>query len=157
MFVNLLILFTTVPVLELYILIKVGGEIGTLNTIGIIALTGVAGAAFAKSQGIRIISQIQASLSQGQMPGQELLHGAMILAGGIMLLTPGFLTDLFGFSLLFPPTRVFYAHIAMKYFKKKFQSGQWQYQQQAPYNPYSTMEDENTPLGGENADPDDEN
>ncbi|MCP5054154.1 MAG: membrane protein FxsA [bacterium] len=143
MFVNLLLLFTIVPVVELYILVKVGGEIGTLNTIGIVILTGIIGAAFAKSQGIQLIRRIQLSLSQGKMPGQELLHGAMVLAGGIMLITPGFLTDLVGFSLLIPLTRTFYAGLGMKYFKKKFQSGQWQYHNASSHESY--LDDEEPP------------
>lgn len=126
MFVNLVLLFTIVPVVELFVLIEVGGHIGTMNTIALIILTGIIGASFAKSQGAQIIYQIRGALNQGQIPGKELLQGAMILAGGILLLTPGFITDLVGFSLLFPLTRLFYTRVAMSYFKKKFKSGQWQ-------------------------------
>ena len=127
MFVKLLMLFTIVPVVELYILVKVGQEIGTMNTVALIIITGIAGASFAKSQGAQIISKIRSALNQGQMPGKELLQGAMILSGGILLLTPGFLTDLLGLSMLIPFTRKLYADMTLAYFKKKFQTGQWHY------------------------------
>jgi UPF0716 protein FxsA len=125
MFINLLLMFTIVPVLELFVLIEVGGHIGTMNTIALIILTGIIGASFAKSQGAQIIHEIRRALNRGQMPGKELLQGAMILAGGILLLTPGFITDLVGFSLLFPLTRLFYTRVALSYIKKKFKTGQW--------------------------------
>jgi len=127
MFVKLLMLFTIVPVVELYILVKVGQEIGTMNTVALVIITGIAGASFAKSQGAQIISKIRSAITQGQMPGSELLQGAMILAGGILLLTPGFLTDLLGLSMLIPFTRKLYADMTLAYFKKKFQTGQWHY------------------------------
>jgi len=125
MFINLVLMFTIVPVLELFVLIEVGGHIGTMNTIALIILTGIIGASFAKSQGAQIIYEIRSALNQGQMPGKELLQGAMILAGGILLLTPGFITDLVGFSLLFPVTRLFYTRVALSYIKKKFRTGKW--------------------------------
>ena len=141
MFVKLLMLFTIVPVVELYILVKVGQEIGTMNTVALVIITGIAGASFAKSQGAQIISKIHRSLSQGQMPGKELLQGAMILAGGILLLTPGFLTDLLGLSMLIPFTRKLYADMTLAYFKKKFQTGQWQYSTHSAYT--ETDDDDN--------------
>lgn len=126
MFINLVLLFTMVPVVELLVLIEVGGYIGTMNTIALIILTGIIGASFAKSQGAQMISEIRSALNQGQIPGKELLQGVMILVGGILLLTPGFITDLVGFSLLFPFTRFFYTRAALSYIKKKFKTGQWQ-------------------------------
>ena len=127
MFGKLLMLFIAVPLVELYILVKVGREIGTMNTVGLVIVTGIAGASFAKSQGAQIIYKVRSALSQGQIPGKELLQGAMVLVGGLMLLTPGFITDLLGLSLLIPFTRKFYADMTMAYFKKKFESGQWHY------------------------------
>ncbi|MCP4216555.1 MAG: membrane protein FxsA [bacterium] len=126
MFGNLLLLFIVVPIVEIYILVNAGQVLGTWNTIGIVILTGVAGASFAKSEGARVIYDIRNAMAAGQMPGRELMQGAMILAGGIMLLTPGFLTDIVGFSLLIPFTRKLYSKVALNYFKKKMKSGQWQ-------------------------------
>jgi len=122
MFGILLMLFVIVPIVEIYILVTVGQEIGTMNTIAIVVITGIAGASFAKSQGVQIIHKIRTTMNQGQMPGRELLEGAMVLAGGIMLLTPGFLTDLLGLSLLFPLTRKIYTNLALEYFRRKFTS-----------------------------------
>ncbi|MCP4149590.1 MAG: membrane protein FxsA [bacterium] len=134
MFMNLLLMFTIVPVLELYILVKAGQSIGTINTIGIVVVTGILGASLAKSQGAQAISKIRRALGEGQMPGDELLQGALILAGGIMLLTPGFVTDLAGFSLLIPLTRKFLGAKILDHFKKKIQKGQWQYTAQSNSN-----------------------
>lgn len=127
MFGKLLLLFTVVPVFELYLLVKVGEEIGTLNTVAIVVFTGILGASFAKSQGAQIFFNIRSALSQGQMPGRDMVQGVMILIGGVLLVTPGIVTDFVGFSLLIPYTRKLYADYAISFFKKKFQSGQWQY------------------------------
>jgi len=120
MLLKLFLLFTIIPIAEIYLLIKIGEKIGMLNTIIIVVLTGIIGASFAKSQGGMIIGKIKNDLSQGIMPGREILEGALILAGGIMLITPGIMTDIFGFSLIFPITRIFYRKLIYKYFKQKF-------------------------------------
>lgn len=108
MFIKLLALLTIGPLIELYVLLKVGGLIGTGPTIALIILTGVAGAYLARTQGFDLLRRIQTEMNQGRLPASELLDGAMILIGGVLLLTPGFCTDLLGFSLLTPFTR---AHI----------------------------------------------
>jgi UPF0716 protein FxsA len=143
MFVKLLMLFTIVPVVELYILVRVGQEIGTMNTVALVIITGIAGASFAKSQGAQIISKIRSALNQGQMPGNELLQGAMVLAGGILLLTPGFLTDLVGLSMLIPFTRKLYTDMTLAYFKKKFQTGQWHYSAHSAHTETYDVDDDN--------------
>ncbi|MEJ2199497.1 MAG: membrane protein FxsA [Desulfuromonadaceae bacterium] len=105
MFIRLLLFFTIIPVTELIVLLKVGALIGTLPTLLLIILTGIAGAYLARTQGLTLLYRIHAELNQGHLPTEELLDGAMILVGGILLLTPGFCTDLFGFTLLVPTTR----------------------------------------------------
>ncbi len=120
MLLRLLLLFTIIPIAELYLLSFVGEKIGWLNTIIIVVLTGIIGASFARAQGGMVLGKIKSDLSQGLMPGKDLLEGGLILAGGIMLITPGIMTDVFGFSLIFPVTRQLYAKILFKYFKKKF-------------------------------------
>jgi len=134
MFMRLLMLFILVPVVEIYILVKVGEHIGAGNTVALVILTGIVGAALAKSQGAQIIFKIRSALHQGQIPGRELLQGGMVLAGGIMLLTPGFLTDLFGLSLLLPLTRKFYTDMALNHFRRRFQSGHWFYTSHSPHD-----------------------
>lgn len=105
MFIKLLIIFVFVPVFELYILIEAGKTIGIGATIGLIMLTGIAGAWLARSQGIEILRKIQAETSRGQMPASTMIDGALVLVGGLLLLTPGFFTDALGFSFLIPLSR----------------------------------------------------
>jgi UPF0716 protein FxsA len=105
MFPRLLFLFIFLPMVELYLLIVLGSRIGAMPTIGLIVLTGVIGATLARQQGVSTLSKIQNELRQGRAPARELLEGALIVVGGIVLLTPGILTDLFGFSLLIAPIR----------------------------------------------------
>lgn len=105
MFIRLLIIFTLVPIVELYVLLEAGRQIGVVPTIGLIFLTGIAGAFLARTQGFQLINRIQNDLNAGRLPANEMIDGAMILAGGLLLLTPGFCTDLFGFCLLTPLTR----------------------------------------------------
>ena len=124
-FPRLLFLFITVPLLELFLLIRLGEVLGTLNTVLIVILTGILRASFARSQGAGILSHIRAATSQGRIPGQEMVQGLLILAGGLMLITPGFLTDLLGFALILPPTRRLAAGWLTAYFKKRMQAGQW--------------------------------
>ena len=105
MFIKPLIFFVFVPVMELYILIEAGRIMGLAPTIGLIIMTGVAGAWLARSQGVEILRRIQEETSRGQMPATTLIDGALILVGGLLLLTPGFFTDALGFSFLVPATR----------------------------------------------------
>ena len=114
MFARLLILFIAVPLVELALLIKLGNAIGLWPTIFIVIATGVLGAALARSQGTRVISAIRAEVAEGRPPTESLLNGLMVLVGGVVLLTPGLLTDLLGFSLLVPFTR--------NWFRKKLSS-----------------------------------
>jgi UPF0716 protein FxsA len=100
-----MIIFTLVPIVELYVLIEAGQQIGVAATISLIFLTGIAGAVLARTQGFQLINRIQNDLNAGRVPASEMIDGAMILAGGLLLLTPGFCTDLFGFILLTPLTR----------------------------------------------------
>ena len=123
MFQRLLVLFVIVPLIELVVLIKIGKIIGVGNTILIVVVTGVVGAAFARQQGAGILLNIRSSLARGEIPGAEMMQGVMILVGGIFLITPGFLTDLVGFLLLIPVTRMVAAHFLMSYFRKRFEQG----------------------------------
>ncbi|MFQ5646716.1 MAG: FxsA family protein [bacterium] len=105
MFFKIFLLFTLIPIIELSLLIKIGGIIGTANTIGLVILTALAGASLARQQGMAVLQQIQFELSQGRMPTDDLVNGAFVLVGGVLLLTPGILTDLTGILLLIPLTR----------------------------------------------------
>ncbi|MDX1675739.1 MAG: FxsA family protein [Longimicrobiales bacterium] len=105
MFFRLLALFILLPLVEIALLIEVGQAIGLAWTLAIVIATGFLGATLARRQGLRTWLAIQARLRQGQVPAGALVDGLLILIGGIVLLTPGLLTDLFGFALLVPATR----------------------------------------------------
>ncbi len=102
---RLLLLFTTVPLVELALLLWIGARIGVGPTIALILVTGVAGASLARHQGLATWRRFQAALAAGRLPGDELLEGLLILVAGALLLTPGVLTDAVGFLLLVPPAR----------------------------------------------------
>ncbi|MBL7131888.1 MAG: FxsA family protein [Candidatus Omnitrophica bacterium] len=101
----LILLFTVVPIVELALLIKIGQYIGVGYTLGIVVLTGIAGAYLAKLQGLITLRRIQGDINNGRMPADKLFDGVLILCSGILLLTPGLLTDLIGFMGLVPFTR----------------------------------------------------
>ena len=126
MFLKLFSVFLIIPFIEIYLLIKIGGMIGALNTVLIILITASLGAYLAKSQGFRVLREIQEATNRGYMPGNELLHGFFVLIGSFALLTPGFLSDIIGFSMLIPQIREIYVGIAKGIIRKKMKRGQWQ-------------------------------
>ena len=105
MFLRLFLLFTIVPIIEVWLLIKIGRVIGPLPTVASLLAISIAGAWLARSQGFRVIVAIRDELAVGRLPAAHILDGAFILTGGILLLTPGFFTDFIGLFFLFPPTR----------------------------------------------------
>ena len=119
MFLKLFLAFTLIPVIEIYLLIKLGSSLGALNTVILVIGTGITGAYLARLQGMQTMLRVRTSLQQGLMPTEDLIDALIIFAAGIVLLTPGFLTDLAGLLLLFPATR--------RYFKRflKFKFEQW--------------------------------
>jgi UPF0716 protein FxsA len=105
MFARLLLLFVFVPIIELSLFIYLGRYLGLPATLAIILLTGFLGAVLTKSQGGKALANFQAALSSGKMPASEIVDGLLILIAGAVLLTPGFLTDAIGFTLLIPGAR----------------------------------------------------
>jgi UPF0716 protein FxsA len=101
----LVLLFVLVPILEIYVIIQVGQEIGALWTVLILIADALIGARLLSWQGRRAWAAFQSTLAQGRMPHREVLDGALIILGGAFLLTPGFITDVVGLLLLIPPTR----------------------------------------------------
>lgn len=108
MFLILLAVFIIVPLLELWVIFEVGGRIGFFPTFLSLILISVAGAALARQQGYRALLRIQEEVGRGQMPGDSLIDGALVLAGALLLLTPGFVTDAVGLVVLFPLTRAIF-------------------------------------------------
>lgn len=123
MFFVLLFLFVGIPAAEIWLLIKVGGEIGVIPTIMIVLFTGVAGAWLAKMEGLSVIGKIRKASAEGRIPGTEMLNGVLVFMGGALLLTPGFITDCVGLLMIFPPTRVLIASVLRSYFEKKIRAG----------------------------------
>jgi len=105
MFFKLFLAFTLIPVAEIYLIIKLGGLLGAFNTVTIIILTGFAGATLARMQGLQTMLRVRQSLQQGIVPAEEMVDALLIFVAGIVLLTPGFITDAAGLLLLFPPSR----------------------------------------------------
>ncbi len=101
----LVILFVAIPILEIYVIIQVGQEIGALWTVLLLVAESILGAWLVKREGGRAWLALNEALQTGRMPGRELADGALILIGGTLLLTPGFVTDVFGFFLVFAFTR----------------------------------------------------
>jgi UPF0716 protein FxsA len=117
MFAQLLLLFIGVPLIEVLILIQLGSQFGFWPTILLVIGTGFLGAYFAKIYGLTIWSKIQEDLRAGRMPADKLVDGLLILIGGVVLLTPGLLTDILGFMLLIPYTRNFFKKFAKSKFR----------------------------------------
>jgi UPF0716 protein FxsA len=107
MFLRLLLLFTVVPLIELFLLIKIGGVIGVVPTIAIVIGTGVLGAGLARWQGLAVLRRINDDMTAGRLPTDALIDGLLILVAAAVLLTPGLLTDTLGFVLLVPASRAF--------------------------------------------------
>lgn len=99
------LLVLVIPFVEIYLLLTVGGLIGALPTIFLVVSTAVAGAWLLRQQGFATFQKLQANLRQGVIPAYEMIEGPIILVGGALLLTPGFITDILGFACLIPPLR----------------------------------------------------
>lgn len=108
--------FIVLPILEMYVLIKVGGNLGALNTVLLVLLTALIGVALLRVQGFRTLMNAKNKLGMAQLPAEEMITGIFLAIGGALLLTPGFITDIFGFLCLVPLTR----RILLKVFLNNF-------------------------------------
>ncbi len=124
MFLRLLLLFTAVPLIELALLVEIGKRVGLAATVALVIATGVLGAWLARREGLRTLARLQKELQEGRMPTEPLLDGLMIFIAGAVLLTPGLLTDLFGFSLLIPQARGLVRRAVAKRLKQHFAPGE---------------------------------
>ncbi len=135
----LILLFCVVPFVELWLLLTVAHQTSPLFTLLLVVGTGIVGASLARWQGFQVLRRIERESSAGRMPATALVDGAMILAAGLLLLTPGILTDLFGFSLLIPPVRAIYRRLAIRYFKNRVK---FQQVDVGGFDPRTTGQDE---------------
>lgn len=123
MFFRLLVLFTVIPVVELYLLIRLGTVIGAFATITLVIGTGVLGAALSRMQGFAVLQNIRMRTNRGEFPAAEMIDGLCILIAGVVLLTPGILTDILGFLLLLPPTRAVLKRYIGDYLRRSMAQG----------------------------------
>ena len=105
MFAGLGLLIIIVPIIELWVIVVVGSRIGILNTLALLILVSIAGAILLKREGVATWRKLQATMARGEVPTEEVTDGALILLGGALLLTPGFVTDIVGLLFVFPGTR----------------------------------------------------
>jgi UPF0716 protein FxsA len=118
-----LLLIVLVPLLELYILIKIGGYLGAFQTIALVVLTALLGLVLARFEGLRTLQQIRQNLSQGIVPAEEMVDGVLIFVGGIFLIIPGVLTDLFALVLLIPYSRTRFKRWLRRRFDRMIAAG----------------------------------
>jgi UPF0716 protein FxsA len=112
----LVVFFIVVPIAELYVLWQIGSAIGILPTIALLILDSVLGAALMRSQGRAAWRRFNRALAEGRVPGREVMDGALVIFGGALLLTPGFLSDFLGLILLLPPTRAVVRSVLLRRF-----------------------------------------
>ncbi|MET0501613.1 MAG: FxsA family protein [Candidatus Binatia bacterium] len=120
---RLFLLFIIVPLLELYILIKIGSVLGAFQTVALVVLTALVGIALARFEGLRTLHQIRQNLAQGLVPAEEMVDGVLIFVGGVLLIIPGLLTDLFALVLLIPYTRTLFKRWLRRRFDRMIAAG----------------------------------
>jgi len=118
MLLKLFMAFTLIPVAEIYLLIKMGTVIGAFHTVLLVVLTGFIGAYLARMQGMRTMMRVRASLQQGITPTDDLIDALLIFIAGIVLLTPGFITDASGLLILYPYTRRIFKQFLSRRFER---------------------------------------
>jgi UPF0716 protein FxsA len=115
MFRVLFVLFIIIPIIEISVLMQVGELLGMWPTIGIVILSAWIGAKYVRQQGLATLQSVQVKMAQGEMPSSEIVTGLMLLVAGVLLVTPGFVTDIFGLSLLVPSVRAVIAIYVQKH------------------------------------------
>jgi len=114
---------TVIPALEIYLLILVGGEIGALHTVLLLVAMGLLGAVVIKQQGRNLVMDVQLALARGEIPHRPIIHGALVLIGGILMITPGFFTDFLGLMLVLPGPRHLAVLLAQRWFRAQLKRG----------------------------------
>jgi UPF0716 protein FxsA len=116
---RLIALFVLVPIIELCILLEIGKNIGIFFTITLVIFTGIIGAYLVKNQGFNLLFRIKSQMNSGMIPTDSLIEGLLVLIGGIFLITPGLMTDIIGFLLVIPPSRLFIFNYAKRWIVHK--------------------------------------
>jgi len=116
---GLFLLFAVMPIIEIALLVQVGGIIGGWNTIAIVIITAFVGAYLVRREGFNTLQKAQAKMQRNEVPGKEMVEGLMLVVSGVLLVTPGFITDIFGFLLVLPGSRQFIASHVSKHLKMR--------------------------------------
>lgn len=117
------IALVVLPVIEIWSIVQMSGWIGGFNTLLVLILISVVGAFAAKREGQKVMYQARMQMNSGQLPGYSLVNGACVLLGGILLLIPGFISDIFGLLLLIPFTRVMFQGLILKWIERLMRNG----------------------------------
>lgn len=140
----LLFVFIIMPIAEMAVLIQVGGMIGVFNTIGFVLLTAVLGAWLLRQQGMATLLKANQRLNSGELPAKEVAEGLILAVGGVLLITPGFITDTIGFLCLIPFTRYWLSALALKRMVASSKSGGFYFRSSGGQSPFG---DRNNPFG----------
>lgn len=124
-FIILLLALLGIPVAEIFFIIRVARDLGIPETIGLLVAVSLVGAWLVRRSGLGVLRQIQERLARGEIPGKELVDGLLILVGGLLMLTPGFLTDAVGLLLLIPPTRLALRALLIRRYGKRLRVAGW--------------------------------
>jgi UPF0716 protein FxsA len=116
MLLPLVLLFIAVPIVEIYVIIQVGQAIGALWTIALLVADSILGSALMRAQGRAAWRRFNEAIAAGRVPAREVLDGILVVFGGALLLTPGFVTDVFGLAFLLPPTRALVRRLLVRRF-----------------------------------------
>ncbi len=123
MLLILFLVFVVTPIVELAVIVQVAGSAGVLNTIGLLVLVSMVGAWLVRREGLGILRRAQQEAAQGRIPGREIVDGLLVLGAGALMLTPGFVTDVVGLTLLFPPTRALVRAVSTRRLARSMASG----------------------------------
>jgi UPF0716 protein FxsA len=120
---RLFVLFTALPLVDLWVLLQIGRALGLWSTIALVVATGMAGAWLARTEGARVIRGWRRAMTEGRLPEEGVLSGALVLAGGLLLVTPGVISDVLGLALLFPPSRRLAAAALRRWLRRQLEAG----------------------------------
>lgn len=150
MFARLFFIFTAVSLLEIFVLVKVGGFLGAWPTVLLVIVTALVGSALVRSQGIQLVQDLQQRVAKGEMPGQQMIEGVMLIVTGVLLVTPGFVTDACGLLLLQPSIRQKIAQMLLNNVKLSPNANMYgSFQQTHTDSPFSTKKDSGDIIEGE--------
>lgn len=149
MFRILFIFFIIIPIIEISVLLQVGELLGMWPTLAIVIITAWLGAKNVRLQGLATMQSVQIKMAQGQMPSDEIVAGLLLLIAGVLLVTPGFVTDIFGLLLLIPTFRQWFVssvqkHLVTRQFNAQHSAQYQAYEQQNPFQPSINTDDLNT-------------